>query len=621
MARRGPALLPTAIAVGIPLGVFLATAAPSGYWLDAGTFVAQGRDFGIAHPPGHPLAGLVSTAASLLPLGPLSFRVALASALCAGLAAFFLHRSVFATLRSIGVARRLVTPLAVATTWWVSGAYGWWFQAVRPEVYALQAALAMFIIDRLIAFEQGWPDAPDPRPIYAASLAFGLALANHHLLAFLLLPAAAASLARAVRSSGFRALWRATLACALGAATYVYLPLRARAHPLSSLGDPSTLDNFWWVVSAEAFQKNQGAGVPDPLGFRLADVAIQLAESLHVGILLVALGGIYVLLRLTSARRIGAIWCTILAVFIAARAWLGFVRHNPDALGYLMPAMAALGVLAAAFLGAVLQMIPLRAARLSSAIALLLAVGSGWQFARAAPQASLAHERSGDLLDDALVRELPTRSVLVAHGPQTIFRIAGLRAEEGARPDITIVPVPLLTYPGMASDLLEEEPALRDLVRGALMTGELRQPDVQSLTMRRPLLVEMDPRVPLALYESLAPLGLYHAVLPGGATTADVREGGDAQRKEWGGVLTRASWGPGVDPEFEHQVLWRRTHDALFFAALGERDLARDALETALEASPTERILVGLRDALDTPNADGELSGAIDIRPFVIEAE
>ena len=32
-------------------------------------------------------------------------------------------------------------PLAMAATWWVVATHGWWFQAVRPEVYALQAAL------------------------------------------------------------------------------------------------------------------------------------------------------------------------------------------------------------------------------------------------------------------------------------------------------------------------------------------------------------------------------------------------------------------------------------------------------------------------------------------------
>ena len=139
--------------------------------------------------------------------------------------------------------------------------------------------------------------------------------------------------------------------------------------------------------------------------------------------------------------------------------------------------------------------------------------------------------------------------------------------------------------------------------------------------MRRPLLVELDPRVPLALYESLAPSGIYHAVLAGGATVADVHEGGDAQRKRWGGLLTRAAFGADADPELRNQVLWRRTHDAIFLAASGERELARDAVEMALLASPTERILVDLRDALDTPNADGELSGAIDVRPFVVESE
>ena len=73
----------------------------------------------------------------------------------------------------------------------------------------------------------------------------------------------------------------------------------------------------------------------------------QLVESLHFGVLFLSFLGLYLLYRRPSSRRLGVLWSLVLVVFISARSWLGFVRSNPDALGYLMPAIAAM-VLAAA---------------------------------------------------------------------------------------------------------------------------------------------------------------------------------------------------------------------------------------------------------------------------------
>ena len=49
------------------------------------------------------------------------------------------------------------------------------------------------------------------------------------------------------------------------------------------------------------------------------------------------------------------------------------------------------------------------------------------------------------------------------------------------------------------------------LPRGLLLEGELRQPDLQTLAARRPLFVEMDVRVPPALYETIVDLNKYLA--------------------------------------------------------------------------------------------------------------
>jgi hypothetical protein len=607
---------PAMLAAGVPTAVYLATSAPSAHWLDSGTFVAQAADLGIAHPPGHPLAGLVHGAAMLLPIGPVAFRVALVSALCAGLATLFFYHAARSTYITV-TGPEIATPLAIGSTWWLAGAFGFWFQAVRPEVYALQAALLAFVISQLIRFEEEWPP-PKGRLLVAGAFVFGLALANHHLLALLLLPAAAATLGRWVRERGFRGLGLAATAGLAGVLTYVYLPLRAGSDAALRLGHPDSPSRFYWTVSAEAFQKNQGAGVPQPLGERFADVLVQLADSLHVALLVCALIGLYILLRLTKTRRVGVIWALILVIFLSARAWLGFVRNNPDALGYLIPAMMALVVMAGAFAATIVQMIVgarRQAPKWLVAIVVLLSLGGAGQFVRHAERASLAGFNDADLFDDLIRRDLPDRAIIIAHSPQTIFRYWGGEAEERLRPDVTLVPVPLLPYPGMVDDLVTEEPELRDLLRGVLMVGHVRLSDLQSLAGDRPVLLELDPRVDPALFGTLIPRGAYYEVVNANASDNDRREGAEDQSRRWQHLMERLDL---RDGETRAQVFWRRFQDAVFYAQRGDRDFARGAIDDVLAINDEDEHARALATALQTPNAEGELEGPIDVQRFLL---
>ena len=70
-----------------PLLVYVSTASGYAHWFDSGEFVAHVADFGVSHPPGHPLAAIVLGAANLAPIGALSFRVALVCALLGAVAA------------------------------------------------------------------------------------------------------------------------------------------------------------------------------------------------------------------------------------------------------------------------------------------------------------------------------------------------------------------------------------------------------------------------------------------------------------------------------------------------------------------------------------------------------
>jgi hypothetical protein len=422
-------------------------------------------------------------------------------------------------------------------------------------------------------------------------------------------------------------------------AAYVYLPVRAATGPLPNLGEPTDWTRFFWVISAQTFHKNVGSGAPQPMSERYADVAVVLWNDLYL-CLIIALGGLYVLLRMAGARRIGLIWMLLLGSNAVARAWLGFIRSNPDAMGYLLPSLAALGALFAAFVAALLAslggreaqgalvlteerapverllgLVATPARRRSAAaflVALLVTALGGAQVFRTASRASLAGFHASDDFDDLDRRELPARAVVLAHNPGTIFSYWGGQAEDALRPDLILVPIPFLSYPGMTDSLIRKEPELGSLLREHLLHGELREDGAQSLAARRPLLVEMDARVPQELYRTMVPSGPFHEVLPGGATRLDERTAARSQRVAYRRLYRRI--GPGrTEPATRARLVWRHFNDALYYMGYGDPAAARVALRMARKLEPADRVLEAMEKALPE-----EKTGVpVDVTPFV----
>ncbi len=604
------------LAGGLPLVVYLYTASGYAHWLDSGELVAAAADFGISHPPGHPLASLVLGSANLLPVGALSFRVALVCALLAAIATVALFFAFEQTLRASGVIRdALIAPLCLTGTWWVAGSQAWWFQAVRPEVYALEAALLCIAIERLLRVATSIRDG-DVRPLYHAALAIGLALANHHYVALLALVPAAWLLIGIWSSWGWRPFAWSTGFVGAGLLTYLFLPLRALSDPFLNLGDPSTPSRFFWVVSAQAFQKSLGPERIAPFREHLADVIVAMGQDLHLASLLLALLGAYFMLRIRAVRKLGLFWLTLWLVYTIGRALLGFVHGNPDALAYFMLAYASVGVFGALALGVVLSALAEAAPgrpKLAPVLGALVAIASLFEFVRSHEDASLGPFADTDVFDDGLRRALPARAVVLAHNPSTIFRFWGGEAEELNRPDVTMIPLPLLGYPKLVDRLVSEEPELKSLLGNYILDGQLNAPDLQSLAALRPVLVEMDIRVDAELFDMLVPDHLYHRVLTADITEADEGEAMQRHGALWDDIYARI--GEPRDAQTEVQLLWRHYNDAVYFAGVGDLHGARRSVGAGLALNPHAQELLLMQEALKHA-PPGE---RIDITPFRIE--
>jgi hypothetical protein len=613
-ALRGAELLSALV----PLVMYLRTASAASYWLDAGEFVAASVDLDIAHPPGHPLTALYGKAFTFLPLGSLAFRVALGQAVAAALAALFVFRACVATARGFGVrSPALLVPIGWTGAWLSQLGYAIWFQAVRPEVYALQGLLLLLALERLAAFHLA--GARDTRPLYAASFAIGLGLANHHLMAFLMFPALLWSAACAMRGRGLRPVLICALFGGLALCAYAYLPLRAARHPPANFGDPETFERLAWVVSAKVYASNLGAQVVQPLSERFGDVGVVLVEHFYGVFLIAALFGLYAALRERASRMFGVLWLLCAAPVLIVRPLLGPVRGNPDAIAYMTAGYAATAVLASAGLSA-FALIAERRQRAGlglratfTAIAAAVVAGAS---AYVAPQADLSRFHATDTLDEHRYRRLPSRSVLVASSPQLVFRQLELAATEGVRPDVTLVPLPFLRYPGVADAVVRAHPDVRELVNDFLASEQLAPRSLLHLATARPVLIELDPHVSPEVYPLLLPLGAVYGVAGAQAAARSLQGAAIFQHLIYDHV--ERELGADVrEVETSHQLLWWRYMDAVFYAARGQHELARRALAAASKLDARDAQLLALRSAID-----GAPAGTpIDVRRFLTFSE
>lgn len=611
------------LAGGVPWIAYVLSCSAHAYWLDSGEFVAATVRLDISHPPGHPLTELYGKAFSLLPLGSLPFRVAIGQAFASALACALACRASAHVLNLQRVPRAVRWPCAVFAAWSSAFSYGLWFQAVRPEVYALQTLCTSVVLERVSAF---LAHAGDRGRLHAARyagpacLALGLGFANHHFTALFLVPALFVPAFQLAHSGRLRCLIGASLLGLLGLATYAYLPLRAARGLAANLGDPSSWSRFVWVVSARVYQHGAATQTPQPFSDRLADVVVLLTESFRVLPLLAAVVGAYVLLRIRTSRAAGLFLVLALAPILLARAYLGPVRSNPDVLGYFGHAFLVLGMLAgstlaelvtklAAFRRLVVPRVVERAPW-SRQLVWVLPLLAVFNLTYALERSTLSDFHATDSLDEERLRNLPARSVVVETMPQTVFRHWELDAVERLRPDVAQVPVPFLTHPGMREALLARSPGLQHVVDGYLKGNLLRCEDLAAQATSRTTYLELDVRVPPACFPALAASHLLHRVkLHAPQPSAAARQA--ALERAYAAIYR--DLGPGLaEPETLRQLLAIHYLNAAQLASVGERTLARSEIARAKRLAPGDDHVRALAAAIgDT----GE--GPLAIEPFL----
>lgn len=94
---------------------------------------------------------------------------------------------------------------------------------------------------------------------------------------------------------------------------------------------------------------------------------------------------------------------------------------------------------------------------------------------------------------DAAFLELPHRAAVLVHSPSLAWRLWAAQSLRGQRPDVLVVPAPLLQKGEVLRHLVPTEPAVSQLLQDFALHGEASEHGMTTLADVRPLLVELDP--------------------------------------------------------------------------------------------------------------------------------
>ncbi len=574
--------------------LFILGAAPDITWLDSSELAAAAFGLGVAHPPGHPLPSMLGHfLLTWLPLGSIAFRCTLASALAMGIAvcalvwvATWLFDSVAAAWAGPGLTapsrgNRVRLALIAAGLFAVTPAV--WTQAVRVEVYATQAGLALVAL----ALLGRWLATNRPAPLAAAGLTAGLALSNHHMQALaLLVPMAVVVAAKSLHQRRRIVLWAGFVA--LGLLVWLYLPLRAAKDPLVNWGHPDSLGRIWWVLSTKLYYKTASRSMAQGLGLRSVMILVFLATQLSMGGAFLALLGSYL-----GLRRRGSLVATLLLLGLAAASGLGaalsgFDSANPDSAAYVLLALAAVSVLALVplllILAALARLEPARKRAVSLGLVVLATAGVlalGWSHL---PD-DMRFRNAWSASDEAfgLADSPPPDTMLLTGYHETTFLLWYEMTAEGARPDVCLVFRHNLTLPGRFAQLERTCPDLK-----SIWTGSRLDP-VALTALQRPLLVELDDHpadpFPQSLLERLRPMGIF----------ARLSRQGLSKEQTTNQTLGATNLLPDRSSRgLRRFSLWHAYQEAVFWERTGHCDLARRPWMKAWSLAPKDPLLLDL---------------------------
>ena len=306
---------------------------------DAPALPVAAHVLGISHPTGYPTYTMLAHLFTYLPLGDVTYRVNLASAVFRALAVAALYAA------ALRLGRSVVAALVGALAFGASPLF--WSQAVFAEVYTLHALFLALVLLVLLL----WREKRRDGYLLLAAFVIGLSM-THHVTSGLLLPTACTFvlLVEPRKVLAWRLVAKGVGVFALALVPYAYLPIRASMDPLLHVvEDPSDWGGFWDLLTGGEFKTSMWAFGPRELPGRFFMYLDHLSGQFHWVVLLVAIvGALHTLMR----DRTGF---ALLAVLFLGFLIYALEYEIEDVHYYFIPTYAILSLWASAGLAVLLR--------------------------------------------------------------------------------------------------------------------------------------------------------------------------------------------------------------------------------------------------------------------------
>lgn len=269
---------------------------------------------------------------------------------------------------------------------------------------------------------------------------------------------------------------------------------------------------------------------------------------------------------------------------------------TPDAFGSLrLLAIATLAVCAA--LAVQTSAVALTRARIPFAqpASVLLVVFDFTLVFVGAEDSAFAADRRGEaaaeVWTDRALASVPPDGLLLLRSEALAWRLLAARIVRGQRPDIVVVPMPLLERGNVRARLLRTEPALAPLIREVALSGRPSEYALSTLADARPLFVEFDPSFDRAQLEHLVPQAFFMRFAPQPLGRSDRIAGLAQGLSEFRSVLAATEHDAERDTATRSVLMAETRGQALVAAALNDRKNLESVLATAHILDPEDALL------------------------------
>ena len=548
------------VATGLPFVVAVMRAADAPQWRDD---LAIARAVGLASTPG---SGLVTTlglsVARLLPLGPLTYRGALLSAAALAVVAWLVFRLSRRILDDV-IEGPVLSPVLAAIAALIAGLS----PALQREATVaggatVAAALGLGALT-LVAERRGGPAG-----LMVGALLAALAIESPPTFVV----TAVALFARVVldRERAPRRQVAFAFAGAVAVLGMIVLPFLVR---------PSAHGTFMDLGVATSPRELVALDVVE---LRARGISAWMTDIGPVALALTALGALAAILRRWAWPAVLPLAALVTSDLLVPARTAGVL--SADACG----GVRAMSVVAAAVLAAIgVQAVvtTLLASRLpfARAAAALLVVLDLALAAVAAEESSLSADRvdirGADAWTTAAMERLPAGALVLVRDDSTTWRALSARLAAGIRPDVMLVPLPLLTRGRLAAALLAEEPALAPLLRDLSANGAPSEYALSSLADVRPLYVELDPTWDRRLAAHLVPEKMWLRYAPQPLAASDRRLTQNDDGPSLARVVAAADRRDSPDIATLEVLAAHIREQAQAAATVGDREAVRSALE------------------------------------------